>query len=373
MKNPVDTDESVRAADVPGDRATRAAIGRLQLRQDLDRDEMTEVVREIMRGDCHDAQLGALLLGLAAKGETTDEIVGAATAMREAVRRVPTVRSPVLDTCGTGGSGVPRRNVSTAVALAVAACGVAVAKHGNRAASSRSGSADVLDVLGVNLHAEPETVGRSIDALGIGFLFAPSLHPAMKHVANARRMLGVRTIFNLLGPLTNPAGATRQLLGVYDPARCTTLASALGALGSERVIVVHGFFAGTVAGAEAPAGIDDISPEGETLAVEWYRGRQTAHVLRPQMAGLPSVGVDGLAGGTPAENAEALLRVLDGEPGPYRTAVIYSGAAALWAARDGSVDDLAAYAEEIAAAIDDGRARSLLAEMIAHSHHDARG
>lgn len=346
----------------------RSALAKLAMRQNLEQGEIADVFRELMRGACDPAQIGALLMGLAQKGETTDELAGAAMAMREAVLRVSTRRAPVLDTCGTGGSGVARRNVSTAVAICVAACGVAVGKHGNRAASSRSGSADVLEVLGVRLDAEPATVGRSIDEVGVGFLFAPALHPAMQHAMGPRRALGVRTIFNLLGPLTNPAGATRQLLGVYDPRRCEALAGALGALGSERVLVVHGFGRGLRAGAEAPPGIDDVSPEGETLVVEWHAGTRRTFVVRPQDAGLEPVPIEALVGESPAQNAEALLRLLEGEPGPYRTAVQLSGAMALLAAEEGTLGELPALAARIGATLDDGSARSKLAELVAASH-----
>lgn len=352
------------SADCPH---TRAALLALRSGEDLSRDAMTKVFREIMGGRCDPAQIGALLMGLAVKGETLDEIVGAATAMREAVTPVRCRREPLLDTCGTGGSGVPRRNVSTAVALVAAACGVAVAKHGNRAASSKSGSADVLEALGVAIDASPQRVGACIDEIGVGFLFAPGLHPAMKHAMGPRRALGFRTIFNLLGPLTNPATASRQLLGVFDPRRCEALAGALGALGSERVLVVHGFREGVRAAPDAPAGIDDLSPEGESLVVQWYQGRTSSLVLTPEMAGLPRVELSQIAGSTAADNAAALRRVLDGEPGAYRTAVIYSAAVALLAARDGSIEDLPAYAAQARAALDDGRAAKILAQLVAKS------
>lgn len=346
----------------------RSALAKLVAREDLGRDEIAAVFGELMAGACEPAQVGALLLGLAQKGETMDELTGAARAMREAVVPVVTRRNPVLDTCGTGGSGIARRNVSTAVAICVAACGVAVAKHGNRAASSRSGSADVLEVLGVRVDAPPETIGRSIDEVGVGFLFAPTLHPAMKHAMGPRRALGVRTIFNLLGPLTNPAGARRQLLGVYDPARCEALAGALGALGSERVLVVHGFAAGVHPGPDAAPGIDDVSPEGDTYVAQWHAGTLRTFTVRPQDAGLDPVPIAGLAGESPPENAEALLRLLEGERGPYRTAVQLSGAMALLAAGDATLRELPELAARIGAVLDDGSARSKLAELVSASH-----
>lgn len=357
-----------------GDAAMRDALKQVAAGRDLTRASAAAVFREIMHGTCDPAQIGGLLVGLSLKGETMDEIAGAAEAMREAVTPVQTRRSRIVDTCGTGGSGIPRRNVSTAVAIVLAACGVAVAKHGNRAASSRSGSADVLEALGVAIDAGPGCVGRCIDEVGVGFLFAAKLHPAMKHAMGPRRALGLRTIFNVLGPLTNPAGARRQLLGVFDPRRCEDLAAALGALGSERVFVVHGFRQGDGPGPDGRPGIDDLSPEGPSRVAQWDRaaGRVTTHVLTPASAELPEVPLSGLAGGDPPQNAEALRRLLEGEDGPYRVAVQFSGALALLAARDDkTLADLPALAREIGAALDDGRAASTLAKLVATSHDEA--
>jgi anthranilate phosphoribosyltransferase len=346
----------------------RDALDRLRRREDLDAGTMAEVMREIMADRCDPAQIGALLMGLAAKGECIAEIVGAATAMREAVIPIASTRVDLLDTCGTGGSGVPRVNVSTAVAIAVSACGVPVAKHGNRAITSRSGSADVLEHLGVSLEAPPATLAAMLDEFGLAFLYAPALHPAMRHAAGPRRALGFRTLFNLLGPLCNPAGATRQLLGVYDPRRARDLAAALGELGSVRVLVTHGFFAGVAADTASPAGIDDASTEGETLVWQWYRGALSHRTVRPADAELPEVAIADLDDTHPLGNAGALLRLVEGEPGPYRTAVQWSGALALLAARDGDWVDLPSYAREIGAVLDDGRARSRLADLVGRSH-----
>ena len=350
----------------------RGALATLARGESLARDSIAAAMRELIAGECDAAQIGALLMGLAARREHIEEIVGAAIAMREALVPVPCTRPDLLDTCGTGGSGIARRNVSTAVAIAVSACGVAVAKHGNRAASSRSGSADVLELLGVDLAAPPETVARSIDRHGLGFCFAPALHPAMKHAAPVRRALGFRTLFNLLGPLCNPARATRQLLGVYDPSRCRDLAAALGELGSTRVLVVHGFLAGVSAEDGNPAGIDDLSGEGETLVWQSHAGELSRRVLVPADAELPGFALADLAGEDPLPNAEALLRLLDGEPGPYRTAVQYAGALALVAAGEGDFGDLPANARRIAAVLDDGSARSRLADLVAASHDRPR-
>ncbi len=354
------------------DAAMREALALLARGEPLGRDRIAAAMRELIAGECEPAQIGALLMGIAARREHIDEIVGAATAMREALVPVPCTRGDLLDTCGTGGSGIPRRNVSTAVAIAVSACGVGVAKHGNRAASSTSGSADVLEILGVDLAAPPEVVAASIDEHGLGFCFAPALHPAMRHAAAPRRALGIRTLFNLLGPLCNPARATRQLLGVYDPSRCRDLALALGELGSTRVLVVHGFLAGIAAEDGAGPGIDDVSCEGETLVWQYHAGRLERAVLRPADADLPEVPLAALAGEDPVRNAEALLRLLDGEPGPYRTAVQYGGALALVAAGSGDFGDLPAHARAIGRVLDDGSARSRLADLVAKSHDRPR-
>lgn len=359
------------AQTTPKAPSMRAGLAAVAAGRPLGREAIESIFDEIMTGACDPAQIGALLMGLAIRGETTEQIAGAAAAMRRAVRRIETRHAEVLDTCGTGGSGIPRRNVSTAVAIVVAACGVPVAKHGNRAASSRSGSADVLEALGVNVEASPEQVGRCLDELGVGFLFAPRLHPAMKHAMGPRRALGVRTLFNLIGPLTNPAGATRQLLGVFDPRRCEDVARALGALGSRRVLVVHGFREGVSAAPDSPAGIDDLSPEGESLVVQWHDGVVQHHVVRPEDAGLPRTPLSGIAGGSPEENADALRRLLDGEPSPYRTAVQMSGAMALVAAGRGDLHDLPRLATSIAETIDSGEARRMLDALVRRSHAPA--
>lgn len=344
--------------------AIRAGLETLAAGHHLSTSAAAAIFREIMAGACEPAQIGALLMGLAIKGESLGEIRGAAEAMREASTVVETSRTRVIDVCGTGGSGISRRNVSTATALAVAACGVAVAKHGNRAASSRSGSADVLEALGVDIEAPPVTVGRCIDELGVGFLFARTLHPAMRHAGSVRGALGVRTVFNLLGPLTNPARVRRQVLGVFDPSRCHDLARALGTLGSERVFVVHGFRSGVRAAPGSPAGIDDLSPEGESLVVEWRDGELHERVLRRADFGLETQPLGDLAGGDPADNAEALRRVLAGEAGAYRSAVIHAGALALLVAGDEPISALPRHAARVAAALDGGAAAQTLANLV---------
>lgn len=355
----------------PSAPAMRAGLAALAAGRPLDRAAIEAIFQEIIDGACDPAQVGALLMGLAIRGETSEQVAGAAAAMRRAVVPIAHGHAEVLDTCGTGGSGIPRRNVSTAVALAVAACGVPVAKHGNRGAGSPSGSADVLEALGVNVAASPAQVERCLDEVGVGFLFAPALHPAMRHAAGPRRALGVRTLFNLLGPLTNPAGATRQLLGVFDPRRLELVARALGALGSRRVLVVHGFLAGVPAAAHAPPGIDDLSPEGESLVVEHHAGALRTWVLVPEDAGLPRVPLAALAGGSPHENAEALAALVDGAAGAYRTAVQLSGALALVAAGNGDPSALPQHAAAIGRVLDDGSARRVLDALVRVSHAPA--
>ena len=346
----------------------KEGLARVARGDDLGADLCASIFRKLMAGEATPGQIGGLLTGLAQKGETTEEIGGAARAMREAALVVPTTRERVIDCCGTGGSGIPRRNVSTAVAIAAAACGGAVAKHGNRAASSRSGSADVLESLGVNIEASPEVVGRSIDDLGVGFLFARALHPAMRHAGPVRRELGFRTIFNLLGPLCNPARVKRQLMGVFDPSRLEDIARALQALGGERAFVVHGFRAGIEPGAAAPPGIDDLSPEGISWVFE-MRGEQIIERrLTPADAGLPEHPLADLAGGEPEENAQAMRELFDGAEGAYRTSVQYAGALALLAGSEDELDSLPAKAEQIGEALSSGAAKDVLARLVDYSH-----
>jgi anthranilate phosphoribosyltransferase len=278
------------------------AINRVLGRHDLSRTEMAEVIGQIMDGGATPAQIGGFLIALRAKGEAVDEIVGAALAMR--ARAVPLAcprREHSIDTCGTGGDGAGTVNISTLAAILIAACGGVVAKHGNRALSSRCGSADVLEALGIAIDGEPETVTRSIEVAGIGFAFAPKFHAATRHAAGPRKELGTRTIFNLLGPLTNPAQVRHQVVGVYDLGWCEPVAAALGALGVRRAAVVHG-----------AGGIDEIAVRGETHAAIWNEGALTTRTLTPRMFGAAEVDPAGLAGGDAAHNAAILRAVLDG-------------------------------------------------------------
>lgn len=295
------------------------AINRALARSDLSRAEMAEVVGEIMDGAATPAQIGGLLIALRAKGESVDEIVGAAAAMR--TRATPLVcprHDHSIDTCGTGGDGAGTFNVSTLAALLIAACGGVVAKHGNRALSSRCGSADVLEALGVAIDLAPAQVTRSIEVAGIGFAFAPKFHAATRNVAGPRKELGTRTIFNLLGPLTNPAQVRHQVVGVYDARWCEPVAAALGALGLRRAAVVHG-----------ADGLDEIAVRGPTHVAIWDAGFVQALTVTPQMFRLPEVDPAGLAGGDAAHNAQIMQDVLAGRevgPGERYEAVLYAAA-----------------------------------------------
>lgn len=296
-------------------------LRRLIARQDLGHDEVAALVGRVMDGEVPEPVIGALLAALATKGETPEEIAGAAEAMRARARRVPHGRVEVLDTCGTGGDGRGSFNVSTAAAFVAAAAGAPVAKHGNRAISSRSGSADVLAALGVAIEVEPETAGRQLDALGIAFLFAPLHHPATRAVAPVRRALGVRTVFNLLGPLTNPAGARRQLVGVYAADRVEPVARVLARLGTTHALVVHG-----------RDGLDEISTTAPTIAAEVRDGDVRSFEIRPEELGVAPATLEQIAGGSPEENARRLESVLAGEAGPLAEIVAANAGAALYVA-----------------------------------------
>ena len=309
--------------------AIQDAIAKLIEGQDLARERMIGAMNRIMSGGATDAQIGAFLVALRVKGETVEEIAGAARVMREKATRVDTRHATVVDTCGTGGDGSGTFNISTAAAFVVAGAGLCVAKHGNRAASSLCGSADVLKELGVNIEASPETMGRCLDEVGIGFLFAPALHGAMKFAIGPRRELGVRTIFNALGPLTNPAGATRHLIGVYSRSLTDTLAEVLRSLESERAFVVHGL-----------DGLDEITTTGPTQVSELNDGTVSTYEITPEDLGISRASPGDLAGGSAETNAAILRRVLHGEPGPRLDVVLLNAAAAIVAG--GAADDLPA-------------------------------
>ncbi len=319
-------------------------------RRDLAPDEMETLIGRLMDGELSAPLQAALLAALATKGETVGELAGAATAMRRRARRVDHHRREVVDTCGTGGDGKGTFNISTAAALAAAAAGVPVAKHGNRSVSSRSGSADVLEALGVTVEQGPERAAAALDQIGIAFLFAPGYHPAMRRVMPVRQALGVRTMFNVLGPLTNPAGAGRQLLGVYAPQLVETLAGVLRELGSRRALVVHG-----------EDGLDEITTTGATRVAELRDGRITTYTLTPEQVGIERVPAAALAGGTPDDNAAALERVLAGERGAlFDVTALNAGAAILVA---GLADDLATAVESARLALVSGAARDKLDQL----------
>ena len=282
---------------------------------DLTRDEARDTMQEIMRGDATQAQIAGFLVALRAKGETADEIAGCAEAMREHVLQVKPKRDDLVDIVGTGGDGANTYNISTAAALVAAGAGAGIAKHGNRAASSATGAADVLEALGFRLDLEPERIEQSIDELGFGFLFAQAHHPAMRHAAPVRRELGTRTVFNVLGPLTNPAGARALMLGVYSPSLTRTLAEALVQLGATRAFVVHG-----------AGGIDELSPCGPNLVCEVDDGSVREYELDPLELGVERCDPSELRGGDPATNAQALRDVLDGADGGHRAAVVLNAA-----------------------------------------------
>ena len=328
-----------------------ALIEKLQRRQDLTMDEASQAMEEIMEGRAQPAQIAGLLIGLSMKGERPTEIVGLARTMRARATPLARTHAPVFDTCGTGGDRAHTFNVSTVAALVVAACGVRVAKHGNRSVSSRCGSADLFEALGVQIAAEAAVVERCLEEAGIAFFFAPTFHPSMRHAGPTRKDLGVRTAFNLLGPLTNPAGATRQLVGVPRPELTELVARSLAQLGAERAWVVHG-----------ADGLDEISTTGYTKVSECRGGAVNTFYVHPADAGLPKTVPASLRGGDAAENAAIARRVLDGERGPARDIVLFNaGASLLIASRAATVPDGIAMAAD---AIDTGRARMALDTLI---------
>jgi anthranilate phosphoribosyltransferase len=313
----------------------------------------------IMDGEATPSQIAGLLIGLRAKGERPQEIVGFARAMRARAVRLPGEIGDVFDTCGTGGDGGSTFNVSTAVALVVAACGVRVAKHGNRAVSSKCGSADVLEALGVTSAAPPEVVALCLQQAGIGFCFAPVFHPSMKRAAETRRDLGVRTAFNLLGPLTNPAGARRQIVGVPRPELTELVARALAMLGSQRAWVVHG-----------ADGMDEISTVGYTKVSECHDGFVHTFYVHPADFGLPKADPASLTGGDAPSNAARIARILEGEEGAGRDLVLLNAGAALLIADRAT--DVAGGIAMAAAAIADGRARRTLDVLVQTSREAVR-
>ena len=332
----------------------QSSLERLLDGHELSRAEARSAMGGIMGGEATAAQISAFLVALRIKGETADEIAGCAEAMREHVLAVRPTRDDLVDTAGTGGDGAATLNISTAAALVAAAAGAAVAKHGNRAVSSASGSADVLEALGFELELPPERIARSIDELGFGFLFAPAHHPGFKHAAPVRRELATRTVFNVLGPLTNPAGARAQIVGVYAPGLVRTIAEVLVRLGARRAFVVHG-----------AGGIDELSPTGANLVCEVVDGSVHDRIVDPLDLGIPRCELADLRGGAPRENAEMLRAVLSGAPGPRRDAILLNAAGAIAAA--GHAADLREGLLLAAEAVDSGEAADRLERLIAFS------
>ena len=319
--------------------------------RDLTAAEMGAMIDHVLSGEATDAQIGALMGALATKGETFEELAGAAQAMRRKAHRIQTPGATVVDTCGTGGDGAQTFNISTTTAFVVAGCGVTVAKHGNRSISSRCGSADLLETLGVNLNTDPELVEEAIFELGIGFLFAPLYHGAMRHAAKARKEVAIRSIFNMLGPLTNPAGANCQLLGVYARPLTEMFANALKLLGGRRALVVHGH-----------DGLDEISVCAPTRVAELRDGLVTTYDLHPEQFFGSLADPATLAGGDAAANAEITRKILAGEKGPRRNVVLINTAAALMAAgKAASLADGLGLAES---ALDSGAAAAKLEGLV---------
>ena len=328
----------------------REAIQALVSGKSLTMDEAASVMNEIMQGETTPSQIAAFITALRIKGETVDEIVGLAKTMRS--KAVPVITSePVVDTCGTGGDGLSTFNISTVAAFVAAGAGLKVAKHGNRAMSSQCGSADVLEALGVKIELTAGQVQQCLREIGIGFMFAPSFHPAMKYAGVPRREIGIRTVFNILGPLTNPAGAKAQVLGVADDSLVEKLALVLQGLGCRHVLVVHG-----------EDGLDEITVTGKTRVCELQGGSIKSYVISPEDFGLPRANLDSLKGGTASENATLLRRVLAGAPGPQRDVVLMNAAAVLLAGdRVKTLKQGVALAKEV---IDSGHATEKLEQLI---------
>lgn len=332
----------------------KTLIGKVAGGEKLTHEEARDAFGVIMSGEASPVQLGAFLMGLRLRGETIDEIAGAVAVMREKMARVEAPEG-AIDVVGTGGDGSGSYNISTASAFVVAGAGIPVAKHGNRALSSKSGAADTLAALGVKLDLAPDAIARCIRDAGIGFMFAPAHHSAMKHVGPARAELGFRTVFNLIGPLSNPAGVKRYLLGVFSPDWVEPLATVLMNLGAERAWVVHGH-----------GGLDEISPGGETRVASLQAGKVETFTIAPEDAGVARLAIDSIRGGDAAHNAGALRAVLEGAPGPYRDTVILNAAAALVVA--GTAEDLRQGADLAREVIDSGKALDRLDRLIAASN-----
>ena len=334
----------------------KETLGQLLERQDLTHEAMLGVMHQVMGGELTQAQIAAFLIALRAKGETVDEIAAAAMVMRELSIKVDIQdKAHLIDTCGTGGDGIQTFNVSTVSAFVAAAAGAKVAKHGGRSVSSTCGSADVLEALGVNVNQTPQQVAASVNEIGIGFMFAPNHHSAMKHAAPVRRELGVRTLFNLLGPMTNPANAHRQVMGVFDQSLTNKLAKVLQQLGSEHVLVVHG-----------ADGMDEISFTGDTFVAELKNGEVTEYLMNPAQWGLALHDVKDIQIQNAEESKAMILAVLNGKPSAARDIVLLNAGAAIYVS--GLVDTMQAGIEKAAAVIDSGAALQKLHQLISYSN-----
>ena len=334
----------------------KEVLGQLLERHDLTQEAMLGVMRQVMGGELTQAQISAFLIALRAKGETVDEIAAAAMVMRELSTKVDIQdRSHLIDTCGTGGDGIQTFNVSTVSAFVAAAAGAKVAKHGGRSVSSTCGSADVLEALGVNVNQTPQQVAASVNGIGIGFMFAPNHHSAMKHAAPVRRELGVRTLFNLLGPMTKPANARRQVMGVFDESLTAKLAKVLQQLGSEHVLVVHG-----------ADGMDEISFTGDTFVAELKNGQVTEYRINPAQLGLALHALQDIQIQNAEESKAMILAVLNGKPGAARDIVLMNAGAAIYVS--GLVDTMQAGVDKAAAVIDSGDALEKLHQLISYSN-----
>jgi anthranilate phosphoribosyltransferase len=338
----------------------KEALSKIVSGNDLSIAEAKGVMGEIMRGEATQAQIGAFLAALRMKGETVNEIAGCAQAMRESAIAVKPKRDMLADTCGTGGDGSGTFNISTTVAFVVAGAGLAVAKHGNRSVSSRCGSADLLQALGINLELSVEHIARCIDEIGIGFLFAPMLHPAMKYALGPRKEIGLRTIFNILGPLSNPAGAKRQLLGVYDGNLTEIMAEVLRALGAEHAFVVHG-----------SDGLDELSTTGANKVSQLHKGKVKTFQLNPQELGLSEAELGELAGGDVETNVGITKSLLQGEKGHKRDIVLLNAAAVLIVGD--KAQDFPEGLKLAAESIDSGKALSKLKQLVEFSNSFNRG
>jgi len=332
-------------------------LSKIVKREDLNEEQMSQMITEIFSGNITDAQIAAMMAALATKGETFEELAGAARAMRRKALRIQTSTSTVVDTCGTGGDGAHTFNISTTTSFVVAACGVTVAKHGNRSVSSQCGSADLLEALGVKLDTAPEIVEEAVHEIGIGFLFAPLYHGAMRFAAKARKEVGLRSIFNMLGPLTNPAGANCQLLGVYAPELTEMFAHALQLLGAKRAFVVHGH-----------DGLDEISVCAPTRVSELKDGFIRTYDISPEQYFGEQAEPADLLGGNPEENAQITRNILNGEKGPKRNVVLINAAAALVAA--GQAEDFKQGIQMAETAIDDGTAAKKMEALIKYSQEN---